>query len=134
MKEESNFSPDMKSMIEISKSVITKLGIKNFKLQPGLEKCRILFLITNMGQSIDESWSTFPVLIDVNKDYVKIYIVFTFRGKAYSFSDKELRSILLNYITMVNSNLRIGMLKFSDSKQYTRFENSFCYSRLDKKH
>ena len=134
MQEENHLSTDMKIIIEAAKAVITKLGIQNYKFLPGNQKCRFLFSITNLGQSIDETWSTFPVLIDIDQDWIKIHIVFTFKGKTYSFIDDNLKKILLDYITLVNSHLEIGMLKFSNSKQYARFENCFCYKYLDKKY
>ena len=127
-------SSDMEMIIEISKSVINKLGIRNYKLHQRPEKCRILFSITNLGQSTDESWSTFPVLIDIEQLFVKIYIVFTFQGKTFSFTDQRLRNTLIDYLTLVNSHLSIGLLKFSNSKQYARFENCFCSVFLEKRY
>lgn len=133
MKENYEFPTALTEIIEIAKNVITHLGIQNFKIQPSSHKCRIFFSIINQGQSTDECWSTFPVLIDIEAFFVKIYIVFTYKGKAYSFSDENLKIILMDYITMVNPLLSIGMLKFSSAKQYARFENCFCYSFLPQK-
>lgn len=134
MKEDCNYSDDMKTVIDISKSVIKKLGIQNFKSQPGQQKYTILFSITNTGQSTDERWSNFPVLIDVENEFVRIYILFSIQGKTYSFSNPEMRLMVLDYINLVNNQLCIGMLKFSNSKQHVRFENYFCFSCLNRKY
>jgi hypothetical protein len=116
-------TPEMRQIIEISKKVINKIGIQNYKISPSNQKCRILFLITNLGQSTDGRWSTFPVLIDVEQEYVKIYILFTLEGKTYAFTDLDMQKLLLEYITLVNYHLNIGMFKFVSTRLFVRFEN-----------
>lgn len=123
IQEDPESAQNISSVVEICKGVISRLGIQNFKIQPSVQKCRILFLITNMGQSMDGRWSTFPVLIDVDASLVRVYIIFTFEGKTFTFSDPELKRILVEYITMVNKFLRVGLFKFTSSKLFARFEH-----------
>ena len=123
IQEDPESAQNISSVVEICKGVISRLGIQNFKIQPSVQKSRILFLITNMGQSMDGRWSTFPVLIDVDASLVKVYIIFTFEGKTFTFSDPELKRILVEYITMVNKFLRVGLFKFTSSKSFARFEH-----------
>ena len=123
IQEDPESAQNISSVVEICKGVISRLGIQNFKIQPSVQKSRILFLITNMGQSMDGRWSTFPVLIDVDASLVKVYIIFTFEGKTFTFSDPELTRILVEYITMVNKFLRVGFFKFTSSKSFARFKH-----------
>ena len=130
MQSKDNVFSNINFLIDICKGVITRLGIQNYKLQPSSQKCRILFSITNMGQSMDGRWSTFPVLIDVDSQLVKVNIIFTFKGKTFTFSDPELKNTLIEYLTMVNRFLRIGLFKFTSSKSFARFENCFAYTEF----
>lgn len=131
MSENTIGTPEMRQIIEISKKVINKIGIQNYKISPSNQKCRILFLITNLGQSTDGRWSTFPVLIDVEQEYVKIYILFTLEGKTYAFTDLDMQKLLLEYITLVNYHLNIGMFKFVSTRLFVRFENCMPFKFLD---
>jgi hypothetical protein len=132
MSEDLSLPSPIADLILLSKSVITKLGIQNYKTQPSTHKCRILFSITNMGQSTDSRWSTFPVIIDVEADFVKIYIVFTFEGRPYSFEADDVRTVLLRYLAVVNFHHGLSMLKFASVRKTARFESCFAFPLVNR--
>lgn len=107
-----------KKMLEIAQAKLRALGFTNFKVS---NNKRIMFSVTNQGQSTDEVWRTFPIFIDIRPDTVRITIHFHVYGKAHAFQE-SMKPLILQAMVKANLKIPTGSFKYLESKKSLFFD------------
>lgn len=127
------YAPEILEMFQAAKNCIIKLGFTKFRENQSPQKRTLMFALTNQGQSTDETWNTFPIIIDVSVGLISVKIIFTYRNAPYKFEqNSELFFRVFEFLTRANRGLQLGCFTYKSNFQVV-FDIKTNYQLVEKK-
>ncbi|OMJ66262.1 hypothetical protein SteCoe_36953 [Stentor coeruleus] len=108
---------------EILISGIKKMGFKNTKKNEDKGKTTYLYAINDNGNDCESEWSTFPVLLSVNKGVIVLEIIFAICSKPGILTGPYLEKAI-EFLKKVNNTLCNSMFYYNSRNKFIIFKSS----------
>ncbi|CAG9328279.1 unnamed protein product [Blepharisma stoltei] len=123
---------DVRKAHALLKEGIKALGFENIKDSNENGKFILLIAINDTGDS-SEKWGTFPVVFETKSGVIEIRLVFSIDAKVVTFDQGEHYDAIIEFISLVNSELKCGQFFIDFKRWQVGIKLSFCYIGYEEK-